>query len=170
MEHAAGIAALGIDWKILVAQLVNFLILYFLLSKFAFGPLIKMLESRRKNVEVSEKTVKAIEQEKAKLDETVKTTVAKAKKEAQTIIAASQKSMKEEIATAKKESEARSAKLLADTKQQIEAMKKETKAELSREIGMLVVQATQRVIESDLSQQEKDTITSSIVKEVESDK
>ena len=63
MAEPSGIAALGIDLKILIAQLVNFLLLYFLLSKFAFGPLGKILEERRKRIEESEKRAQEIEQE-----------------------------------------------------------------------------------------------------------
>ena len=36
----------GIDWKLLVAQVVNFAILFFLLKKFAYGPVLAILRKR----------------------------------------------------------------------------------------------------------------------------
>ena len=43
--------SLGIDWKMLVAQVVNFIILLLILRKFLFGPIVKLLDDRRKTIE-----------------------------------------------------------------------------------------------------------------------
>jgi F-type H+-transporting ATPase subunit b len=42
---------LGIDWRLLVAQTVNFLLILFLLNKFVFKKVIKHLEERRTRIE-----------------------------------------------------------------------------------------------------------------------
>jgi F-type H+-transporting ATPase subunit b len=41
----------GIDWRLLLAQLVNFAVLVFILSKFAYKPILNALENRRKKIE-----------------------------------------------------------------------------------------------------------------------
>ena len=41
---------LGIDWRLLVAQLANFLILLFVLRRFAYKPLLKLLEERKQRI------------------------------------------------------------------------------------------------------------------------
>jgi len=169
MAEPAGIAALGVDLKILIAQLTNFLLLYFLLSKFAFNPLIKILEERHKKVEESAKRAQEIEQEKINLDETVKKTMADAKREAQEIISRGQESIKRETALAKKSTEERAATLLMATKKEIDAMKKSTKQELAREIGLLVVQATEKAVQKNINDKEKDAITASTIKEIKND-
>lgn len=43
--------ALGIDWKILLAQFVNFAVLVFVLWKFAYKPIFKFLEDRKNKIE-----------------------------------------------------------------------------------------------------------------------
>lgn len=65
------VSQLGIDPKLLLAQGVNFLILLFVLTKFVYKPLIKMVEERRKKIELgikggerAEKIIKEAEQEK----------------------------------------------------------------------------------------------------------
>ena len=65
---------LGIDWKLLLAQGVNFVILLFVLTRFVYRPLMKMVEERRKRIEfgikAGEKGVKIIndaEEEKAEI-------------------------------------------------------------------------------------------------------
>lgn len=41
----------GIDWRLLAAQAVNFFILFFLLYRFAYRPVLAMLSSRRAGIE-----------------------------------------------------------------------------------------------------------------------
>lgn len=43
--------ALGINWKILIGQLINFAILFFLLKRFAYKPFLSILEKRRAKIE-----------------------------------------------------------------------------------------------------------------------
>lgn len=66
------VSQLGIDWKLLLAQGVNFVILLFVLTKFVYKPLMKMVEERRKKIELgikggekAEQIIKLAEQEKA---------------------------------------------------------------------------------------------------------
>lgn len=62
---------LGIDPKLLLAQGVNFIILLVVLTKFVYKPLMKMVEERRKKIELGikggervEQIIKQAEQEK----------------------------------------------------------------------------------------------------------
>src|SRR3989344_6041473 len=62
---------LGIDWKLLLAKGVNFVILLFVLTKFVYKPLMKMVEARRQKIELgvkggekAEQIIKQAEQEK----------------------------------------------------------------------------------------------------------
>lgn len=44
---------LGIDWRLFIAQVVNFLVLFFVLRKFLYKPMVAMLERRRETIEKS---------------------------------------------------------------------------------------------------------------------
>ena len=46
---------LGIDWKLLLAQAVNFFVLLYVLKHFAYGPIIKMLHERRERIAEGER-------------------------------------------------------------------------------------------------------------------
>lgn len=52
---------LGIDWKILLGQIINFLILLFLLRRFVFKPFLAILEKRRNRIEEGIKNAQAAE-------------------------------------------------------------------------------------------------------------
>lgn len=49
---------LGIDWRLLIAQLINFSLLLFVLHRFLYKPLLKVLEERRRQIEENEKRSK----------------------------------------------------------------------------------------------------------------
>jgi F-type H+-transporting ATPase subunit b len=61
------ITQFGIDWKLLLAQVVNFFILLFLLRAFAYRPIMNMLAERRQKIEEG---MEASEASKKKLAET----------------------------------------------------------------------------------------------------
>ncbi len=42
---------LGIDWKLLIAQVINFAILFFILRKFVYKPILGILQKRREDIE-----------------------------------------------------------------------------------------------------------------------
>jgi len=43
--------ALGINWKILIGQAINFAVLLFILKKFVYKPFLNLLEKRRTGIE-----------------------------------------------------------------------------------------------------------------------
>ena len=65
--------AFGINWKILLGQIINFLILLYLLKRFAFKPFLRTLRERREIIKAgveketqAEERLKMIEREREK--------------------------------------------------------------------------------------------------------
>lgn len=158
MHEATGLAALGIDWKILIAQLINFAIIYWLLKKFAFGPIIKVLEERKKRIDASIDAANKIEQQEVKAKGEIAQMLQKAKEEAQTIIDASRKAAKTQELAALKQAEERANKLLAGAKSEITDTKANIMADLAKEIGGLVTQLTQKIVDGNVPQSAKNNI------------
>jgi F-type H+-transporting ATPase subunit b len=69
--------SLGLDIKLFVAQVVNFLILFFVLTKFLYKPLLKLLDDRKKKVEETYVKSHEIEERLSKLEEEKKTVLEK---------------------------------------------------------------------------------------------
>lgn len=80
------LTSLGIDWRLLVAQLVNFAILFFALYKLLYKPVISFLEKRTHTIEKGLADAKAAEEKLQLTDQTYKHMVLKAKKEAEKIL------------------------------------------------------------------------------------
>ncbi len=74
--------ALGLDIKLLAVQIINFGLLVFILSKFVYKPIIKLLDERKKKVQESMDNTLKIEERLSKLEEKEKDILKKAQEKA----------------------------------------------------------------------------------------
>lgn len=132
------ITQLGIDWKIIIAQIVNFSILAFFLTKFLFKPVIKMLDERKNKLVNDEK--KSLEvAEQVKSSELAKEDILNsARKESEKIIKQSEKSARDIKDSLMKEAEAESEKIKIDAKKQIQTEKDRAVEEIKKDLGSLI--------------------------------
>jgi F-type H+-transporting ATPase subunit b len=136
---------LGIDWRILIAQTISFSVVFFVLWKFAYGPIFAMLQTRR------EKIAEALANA-----EKIKGDVARTEAERQKILADAGDKANQLIDEARQAAarvrEQETQKAIAAAEQIVvkarEAAAQEHSqmlAELKREVGRLVVQTTATV-------------------------
>jgi F-type H+-transporting ATPase subunit b len=138
----------------LIYALLSFGVLFFVLSKFAFPPIVKMLEKReatiRESIERSEET--RVEAER--LLEDYKKQLAEARSEAAQIIEQARKlgddAKKKIEATARDEATA----LLARAREEIEAEKQKALIELTAKVADISIGAASRVVEKSLSKED----------------
>jgi len=76
----------GVTWPKLLAQIIIFLILYFTLQKFAFGPVLKVLDERRRRIQEGQENAEKIKQQLAEAEKRYEEIIQKANGEAQQLI------------------------------------------------------------------------------------
>ena len=136
---------LGIHWKILAAQTINFSIVLFVLWRFAYRPVFAMLEARRQKIADAMADADKIKVELAKTQADRKAVLAQAGDQANELIEGAR------IAAARvREVETQKAIAAAEqivTKAREAAAQDHARmlAELKREVGRLVVQTTATV-------------------------
>ena len=84
----------GIDWRLLIAQAINFFILLVLLKKFAYRPILKMLQRRRDEIEKGVKFTKEAGEKLEQIEELKEETLKTANLQALTIINKAEESAK----------------------------------------------------------------------------
>jgi len=124
------IQALGLDLRILLAQFINFAVLVFVLWRFAYRPILNLLEERRKKVEQGVKDAEAatIQLEKAISDG--KEIINKSHQDAKLIIDETQ------VKAEKKYQE-----IINQAKEDIKIQMAKEKEKINQERGALVSQA-----------------------------
>jgi F-type H+-transporting ATPase subunit b len=136
---------LGIDWRMLVTQLISFSIVFFVLWRFAYRPIFVMLQLRREKIAESLANAEKIKVELARTEAERKRILAQAGDVANQMI-------EEGRSAAARVREAETQKAIAAA-EQIMAKAREASAqdharmlaELKSEVGRLVVQTTATV-------------------------
>ncbi|NTW27087.1 MAG: F0F1 ATP synthase subunit B [Candidatus Moranbacteria bacterium] len=139
-----------IDIKLILAQLVNFAIVLFVLKKFAYGPVLKMMEERTVKIEKGIKDAENAGKKLTEITEKEKAVLVEARKLAQEIVAKAEAvaiKNKEEIIV---EAKAQGEKILADSAKKIEQEKNQMLQEVKGQIASLVISATSKIIDEKL--------------------
>ena len=155
------------DFGVLVLTVCNFLLLVYLLKKFAWGPVIGALEKREKQLAQDKQTAaearQSAQQLKQELDERLAQISAEAAQKMAAAVKAGELQKEQLLAQAKEQAE----RLLSQAKTQIEAEKNKALADVRGEIANLSVLAASRVIERQVKEDGADEIVAQVLKEVQ---
>ena len=140
----------GIQWQLLVIQLVNFGIILTVLGLVAYKPVIRMLDERAAKIKEGLEQSEQAEQRAADIDAEAKEALAEARKEGQVLIAqakeAAEARREEDMAQAKKDAEA----LLERARAEIQLEKDQAIGELRKEFADIAISAAGKVINEEL--------------------
>jgi len=155
----------GVQPALLIGQIVNFLIIFFVLKKFFFSKIVDALEERKSRIEESLKNADLIEARLKETEQKSAKIIEKAQSDAQKIITDAktnaQVALDEASAEAKKTIEA----TVAAAQSEIEAQKEKMQEKLQEETLTLVAEVAKKVLGRNLKQSEKDAITKQAVAE-----
>lgn len=131
----------------LIFAIVNFLVLLFLLRKFLYKPMLKMMDDRKKSIDEALDSAAAARQEVAETQTVIQTEIAQARAKADELISTAQvgsERLKEEIlAKAREDAQAITAKAQAE----IAHEREEAIAALRLEVTGLVMAATRQLLQ-----------------------
>ena len=157
---------LGVYWPKLIAQIVNFGIVLFILWKFAYRPVLKVLEERRQRVTEAMKNAEHAKAELAKADSARQEILNQANAQATKLI-------EEARAAAARVQEQETQKAIAAAKDIVDKARQATEveharmlADLRREVGRLVVATTGRVVGRTLTPEDQQRLANEATREL----
>ena len=156
----------GVEGPFLVAQIINFLLVAFLLYKFAFKPVLSTIEERQKTISDG---LQFSEEAKTKLADSEKqhaATLQKAQQEAQAILTEARNNAKALADKQAEEASARTEEMISKAKQAIELERKKMLSEVREEVTRLVVDTSAKVLSKDLSEEDKSRFSKSASEEL----
>ncbi len=167
-ESAGFIGTLGLNWKLFLAQLINFAIVLLILWKWVFKPIGGALEARRKRIDDSLRKAQEIETRMQSAEKEYEQRLRQAQAESAKILRQTQaqaESAKQETADAARiEAE----RILADARAAIEADKERMFAELREETANLAVMATEKILREKLDEKKDREIIEAALKSLRS--
>jgi F-type H+-transporting ATPase subunit b len=138
--------AFGLDIRIFLAQLINFAVLVFLLHRFGYKPVIKLLEERSTKIEKgladAKRAASELTEASAKREEILAETKRESKEILNNALAAAGK-IKDTI---QKEAEEKAKAIVAQALAQSEEEKKKMMLEVKDEVLALAVEITEKIL------------------------
>jgi F-type H+-transporting ATPase subunit b len=158
----------GVTWPKFIAQLVLFIIVYFVLNRFAFGPLLKVLEERRKRIEEGQLNAEKIKKQLAEAELRYQEVLRKANDDAQILLEESRKNneafSQREMEKAVKESAA----IVERARHEITSERNRMVDEVKREMVSLIVKTTAKVAGKVLSPEDQKRLSEEAAKDLSS--
>ena len=130
---------------LMIWTLIAFGITFFVLRRFAFGPIQKTIDERRDRIRAAVDEADKARAEARELLEQHRQLIAAAKGESAEILADARKVADAQIARVKEEAEAERERRLEETKRQIDAETKRSLDMIRSEVADLTLEATARV-------------------------
>ncbi len=158
---------LGINLPALIAQIVNFVILFGLLYLVAYKPIMRMLDERSRRVRESMEEVESIKEQMASTEEEVKKRLEAAGREGQEVIARAVRSGEEARQKAQQEAKRDAEVLIEKARLEIQRERDEAIDELRREVADLTIEAAGRVIERELDKEAHRELIEKVLEESE---
>ena len=131
--------------------LLAFLIVFFVLRKFAWGPILNSLDQREKNIAGSLETAERVKREMAQLKSENEELMAKAREERSAMLKEARDTKDRIVAEAKEQAKVEANKIILDAQQQINAQKMAAITDVKNEVGKLVIEVTEKVLRRELS-------------------
>lgn len=162
-EAVGGIGTLGINLKIFLAQLFNFAIVLLVMWKWAYKPIVKLLEERQEKIEKSVKQAREIEKRVVEIEKEQKTVIATAKTEAAKILddvrATAEDRKKALLEKAKEEVKA----VVVQGKLQFQAEKSQMIQDAREEIAKIAVEAARKILQESVDEKQAQKLAESVV-------
>lgn len=145
-EGTSGIGALGVDGKALIIQLISFVLAFLVLKKWAFGPIVKLMEQRRATIEQGVTLGEQMKKDKVALEAKVADALANARQEADGIIAQAQEEGRQAVREAEDKARDKAAGILKEADERIVTDTQRARKKLENELVSLVSEATEAII------------------------
>ncbi|HVI82324.1 MAG TPA: F0F1 ATP synthase subunit B [Chthoniobacterales bacterium] len=135
----------GWNWKLFLAQVISFCIVAFLLRRFAYKPILAVLEERRRKIEEGQLNAEKIRKQLADAEKRYQEIVAKGNADAQKMIDEARNSAAHLSERKQQEAVVAAQQIVAKAKEAAALEHDRQMQTLKRELGRLVVDTTAKV-------------------------
>jgi F-type H+-transporting ATPase subunit b len=156
----------GANWWGLLCQIISFCIVAFLLAKFAYNPVLAVLDARKRKIEESIANAKKIQEQLADAQKTAEDIRTKANADATRMIEETRAAAKQVSERENQRAVQQAAEIIQKAREAGEAEQKRLMAELKKELSRLVVDTTAKVTGKVLTSADQQKITSEANKEL----
>ena len=145
----------GWNWKLFLSQVISFSIVAFLLQRFAYKPILAVLEERRRKIEEGQINAEKIKKELAEAEKRYQEILTKANADGQKMIDEARESAAHLSERKQQEAVAAAEQIIAKAREAAAIEHERTMESLKHELGRLVVETTAKVTEKVLTPEDQ---------------
>ena len=154
-ESGGVLGTLGINWKLFLAQLVNFSIILFIFYKWIVKPITNTLAKRQEKIEEGIKNSEYMKDEKRKFEEWKSLQMKDARQAAEKILKTAAETSEKVRQETLGKAQADAAKIASQTMAQLALEKEKMVADAKKELAPIIINAAEKVLKQAMSD-EKD--------------
>ncbi|MBS1496902.1 MAG: F0F1 ATP synthase subunit B [Bacteroidetes bacterium] len=139
------------DLGLLLWTLIAFLVVLFILGKFAWPAIVKGLNDREKNIADSITSAEKVKLEMAQLKNDNEALLTQAREERSAMLKEAKEIKDKMINDAKDEAKIQAAKIISDAQASINQQKMAAMTDLKNQVGKLVVEVSEKVLRRELT-------------------
>jgi len=158
MELLNALGNIGFDWRIAIANFINFVIIYFLLNKFVFKGLSKTLDERREKIESGLQQAQDAQALHEKASQEHEEALRIARLEANEIVASAREKETAVINGASSKAAKEAEHIISDAKQKAAAEHDSMLSNFKSEASGLVVAAAEKLLQDEIASPEKKAV------------
>lgn len=158
-----------IDWRI-IWEVINFLILMWLLTKYLYKPITEMLDKRSEKIQNDLSSATNSREEAVKLKEKYETDLGKARGRAQEIIEEAEHRGKEQAAEIINEAKEEAARIQKRNKEEITRAKEEAMAQLKQELATMSLMIAGKYIQEQIKKDQQEKLIESYINTLNKEK
>ncbi|MCB9802435.1 F0F1 ATP synthase subunit B [Candidatus Nomurabacteria bacterium] len=160
----------GVNWKLMLAQLVNFAIVVFVLWRFAIKPLMKVMEERNKEISQGLEDANSAAEKLQNTEKEVKAQLNEAKQEAMSILEKGHKQAEADRQTSIDQTKEDVKQIVEKAKDQISAEKTKMVQEVKKEAAALITESLNKILLDGLSKEVDQKYIKKSLAELENEK
>ena len=152
---------------LIIWTLIAFIVVLYILGKFAWRPILNSLNQREKTIADSLETAQRVKAEMAQLKSENEELMAKAREERAVMLKEARETKDKIINEAKEQAKVEANKIITQAQLQINAQKMAALTDVKNQVGKLVVEVTEKVLRKELASKDaQETHIQDLVKEV----
>ena len=136
---------------LIIWTLVAFLVVLYILKKFAWKPILKSLKDRETNIAESLATAERVKAEMAQLQNENEALLAKAREERGQLLKEARETRDKIVNEAKEQAKAEASRIVAEAQQAIQQQKMAAITDVKNQIGNLVIEVSEKVLRRELA-------------------
>ena len=142
------------SFGLIIWTLLAFIIVFFILKKYAWKPILSSLDQREKGIADSLETAERVRSEMAQLKSENEELLAHAREERGLMLKEARETKEKIISEAKEQAKLEANKIISEAQQAITVQKMAALTEVKNEVGKLVIEISEKVLRRELGSKE----------------